>query len=244
MPHCHYTYICSFLVSDSYHIILMIVLHTAHHSTRLCSLPKTVLEKIRDWYQAYCTTYKMHAMATHHGGTGHLLDRGLYILVEDPEHTDIDNESTHSSDATVALGGPEAVGHPKEPVHNNQDRLTALAREINDLHQRETAGKGQPAETLDHIQHELQNLLIAIHQPHAPAPDEPLREVIWYYMDTLCTTQKQSNLTNSLLQDIFLFNEHYSIKLEDWLTDIKTAADLTSEGRARLAKAKSRGHAH
>ena len=52
--------------------------------------------------------------------------------------------------------------------------------------------------------------------------------------------QKQSNLTNSLLQDIPVFNEHNSTKLEDWLTDIETAADLTNESKARLAKAKSR----
>ena len=53
--------------------------------------------------------------------------------------------------------------------------------------------------------------------------------------------QKQSNLTNSLLQDIPVFNEHDSTNLEDWLTDIKMAADLTSESTARLAKAKSQG---
>ena len=87
-------------------------------------------------------------------------------------------------------------------------------------------GEGQPADTMDCIQHELQNLLIAIHQPHPPAPAEPLREVIQQYTVTLCTTQKQSNLTNSLLQDIPAFNEHNSTKLEDWLTDIEMAADL------------------
>ena len=114
-------------------------------------------------------------------------------------------------------------------------------REINELHQRVAAGKGQPAETLDHIKHEFQNLLIAIHQAQPPAPGEPLREVIQQYTDTLCSMQKQSNLTNSLLQDIPVFNEHVSTKFEDWLTDIEMAADLTSESRARLAKVKSRG---
>ena len=113
-------------------------------------------------------------------------------------------------------------------------------REINDLHQRVAAEERQPAETLDCIQHELQNLLIAIHQPHPPAPAEPLREVIQQYTYTLCTIQKQSNLKNSLLQDILVFNEHDSTKLEDWLTDIEMAVDLTSEIRARLAKVKSR----
>ena len=127
----------------------------AHHSTRSHSPLKTVLGKIRDRYQAYCTTYKMHAMATHHGAAGHLLDRGLDILAEDPEHADIDNESTHSSEATVALGRPEAVGHLEDPVYGNQDKLTALTREINDLHQWVVGGQGQPAETLDYIECEL-----------------------------------------------------------------------------------------
>ena len=74
----------------------------------------------------------MHAMATHHGGAEHPLDRGIDIDVEEPEPAGIDNESTHSSGATVALGGPEAEGHPKDPVYNNHDKLTALRREIND----------------------------------------------------------------------------------------------------------------
>ena len=43
------------------------------------------------------------------------------------------------------------------------------------------------------------------------------------------------------MQDIPAFNEHDSTKLEEWLIDIEMAADLTSESRARLAKAKSQG---
>ena len=49
---------------------------------------------------------------------------------------------------------------------------------------------------------------------------------------------------NSLLQNITVFNKHNSTKLEDWLTDIKMAADLTSESRAKLTKARSRGVMH
>ena len=94
-----------------------------------------MLGKIRDRYQAYCTTYKMHAMATCHRSAGCPLDRGINIHTEDPEPPDIDNESTHSSNATVAIGRPEAEGHPKDLVYNNHDKLTALTREINDLHQ-------------------------------------------------------------------------------------------------------------
>ena len=142
----------------------------------------------------------------------HSLNRGLDIFTEDTEHADINNDSTHSSDATVALGGPEAVGHPEDPAYKNQDRFAALTREINDLCQRVEAGEGQPAEALDCIQQEPQNLSIAIHQPQPPAP-EPFREVLCQYMDNLCSTQKQSNLTNALMQDIPVFNEHNSTKL-------------------------------
>ena len=56
--------------------------------------------------------------------------------------------------------------------------------------------------------------------------------------------QKQSNLTHSLMLDVPVFNEHDSTKVEDQLTDIETAADLTNESRARLAKAKSQGLMH
>ena len=54
-------------------------------------------------------------------------------------------------------------------------------------------------------------------------------EVLHQYPDTLCTTQKQANLTNSLLQDIAIFSEHISTKVEEWLMDIEITADLTNE---------------
>ena len=101
---------------------------SAHCNTILHSPLKTILGKFGDWYQAYCTTYKIHAMATCHRAAGCPLAKGLDILTEDPEHTDINNDSTHSLDATVALGGPEAVGHSEDTVYDNQDRLTALMR--------------------------------------------------------------------------------------------------------------------
>ena len=58
-------------------------------------------------------------------------------------------------------------------------------------------------------------------------------------MTTLCTAQKQTNLTTSLLQDIPVFHGHDATWLEDWLMDIEMLADITNE-RANLAKAKSR----
>ena len=99
---------------------------------------------------------------------------------------------------------------------------------------------------MDHIEQELQNLSLTL-QPQptsAQTPTEPFGEVICQDTDTLCTTQKQTNLNNSLLQDIAVFNEYDLIKLEEWLMNIETAADLTNESEAKLAKAKSRGLSH
>ena len=108
------------------------------------------------------------------------------------------------------------------------------------------AVEDQPTEGLDCIERELQNLSLMLQaQPTStPAPTEPFGEVIHQYMVTLCTTQKQTNLTNSLLQDIAVFNEHNSTKLEEWLTDLERAACLTNESQAKHAKAKSRGLTH
>ena len=151
--------------------------------------------------------YKTHTMATCYRGAGCPLDRDIDLHIEEAMGIDNDNESTHGWHAIVAFGGPEAEGHPNDPIYNNQDKMMELTREINNLHKQVEAGEGEPAVSLDCIECKLQNLLIALHPPPSPTPTEPFREVIHQYTNTLCTTQKQSNLTNSLLQDIAGFNE-------------------------------------
>ena len=47
-----------------------------------------------------------------------------------------------------------------------------------------------------------------------------------------------------MLQDIPIFTGHYTTLLEDWLMDIETVADLTSESRTKLSRAKSKGLPH
>ena len=70
---------------------------------------------------------------------------------------------------------------------------------------------------------------------------EPIEEVLHKYTDTLCTAQKKTSLESSLLQDIPTLNGKNSSQLEDWLTDIETASELTGESRTKLAQTKSRG---
>ena len=60
------------------------------------------------------------------------------------------------------------------------------------------------------------------------------------YTETLCTTQKKTSLESSLLQDIPTLNGQDSSQLEDWLTDIETASELTGESRTKIAQANQR----
>ena len=49
------------------------------------------------------------------------------------------------------------------------------------------AGKGQPTEALNCIEHEIQRLSIAL---HPSALLEPLNDVLQQYTETLCSAQK------------------------------------------------------
>ena len=126
----------------------------------------------------------------------------------------------------------------KESDPNNPTRLTLITRELNNLCQGIQAGEGQPSEALNHIESKLQRLSISL----CPlAPLEHLEDMLKQYKETLCSAQKQTNFTNTAIQDIPTFNGNDATQLEDWLVDIETAADLSAESRTKLAQAKSKG---
>ena len=96
--------------------------HHSKNSKQSHSPFKTMLGKVRNRYQAYCTTYKKHTIATHLGGAGCPIDSDINLNIEETEGiTGLvnDNESNNGSDATVALGGPETEGHPNELIPTN-----------------------------------------------------------------------------------------------------------------------------
>ena len=70
---------------------------SAHHNLRSCSPLKTVFIKQGNTYQAYCYTYKTHAMVTCHGGAGQPLDMDSAQhgqdtdILNDYHHEDMDN---------------------------------------------------------------------------------------------------------------------------------------------------------
>ena len=60
-------------------------------------------------------------------------------------------------------------------------------------------------------------------------PSEPIEEVLDKYTDTLCNAQKKTPLESSFFRDIPTLNGQDSSQLEDWITDIETASELTGE---------------
>ena len=71
--------------------------------------------------------------------------------------------------------------------------------------------------------------------------DVPIEHVLDRYTETPCTAQKKTSLESSLLQDIPTLNGQDSSQLEDWLTDVETASELTDDSRTKLAQTKSKG---
>ena len=90
------------------------------------------------------------------------------------------------------------------------------------------------------VTHQLEQKLKSINT-HTTASLRTHEEVLDKYTDTLCNAQKKTSLESSLLQDTPTLNGQDSSQLEDLLTDIEMASELTGESRTKLAQAKSRG---
>ena len=66
---------------------------SACSNLRMHSPLKKVLNKLGDSYQTYVNTYKMHTMATHHGGTGQPSE-----MDPNPQAQDIDIPNDYPED--------------------------------------------------------------------------------------------------------------------------------------------------
>ena len=120
---------------------------------RSCSPFKTVFNKLGDTYQAYCNTYKMHAMASHHGGTGKPLDRDA-----NPNGKDTDDNYYHED-----TGDFEPIGQ------ENDTNLANLTWELDDMYHRVQAREGQPTEAL-HCIESLYRMPWTPKANHSPSP--------------------------------------------------------------------------
>ena len=96
--------------------------------------------------------------------------------------------------------------------------------------------ENEPREAIHQLELRLNRLTLTLHPS-----DDPIENVLDKYTETLCTTQKKTSLESSLLQDIPTLNGQDSSQLEDWLTDIETASELTGESRTKIAQTKLKG---
>ena len=121
---------------------------SAHHSLRLHSPFKTVLNKLGDSYQTYVNTYKTHAMASCHGGTGQPLERD-----PSPHEQDTDNLCEYHH---------EDMDNFENVEHENHTTLKALTRRLDHLQHRVETAESQPTEAINHMECELHRLSLAL----------------------------------------------------------------------------------
>ena len=137
-------------------------------------------------------------------------------LVENPKNQETDNVSEDES--------------------QDEDLIRQFLTETTNIKQFVEDKYNEPKEAIHKIEQRLNDLTLALH-----CQNTPIENVLDRYTETLCTVQKKTSLESSLLQDIPILNGQDSSQLEDWLTDIETASELTNKTRTKLAQAKSRG---
>ena len=133
---------------------------------------------------------------------------------------------------------PEDIDDFENVEHDNHMQLKELTNESDHLQHKVEATENLPTEAISHLECELHRLSLVI---CPSAPSEPLDEVLQQYTETLCTAQRITTFASTLPQDITVFSCNDSTQLEDWLIDIETAANLTSESQTKLSQAKSKG---
>ena len=128
------------------------------------------------------------------------------------------------------------VDNVSEDESQDEDLIRQLLCETATLKQFVEDRDNEPREAIHDLEQRLNELTLTLH-----CQDTPIENALDRYTKTLCTAQKKTSLESSLLQDIPILNGQGSSQLEDWLTDIETASELTNESRTKLAQVKSRG---
>ena len=138
----------------------------------------------------------------------------------------------------TSMENPETQDVDSDSQENYQEEniIQQLTCKMEQLRQTVEDKDNDPRDAIHQLEQKLNHLTITL----CP-PSEPIEEVLDKYTDTLCNVQKKTSLESSLLQDIPPLNGQDSSQLENWLTDIKTASELTGESRTKLAQAKLRG---
>ena len=168
----------------------------------------------------------------------------LFSKLEDTIQTYINHHKTHTMATHFGGVGNKSVESPEtqdidntsEDESHNENIIRNLLHETAHLRQLVEDRDNEPREAIHDLEQRLNRLTLTL--CHL---DIPIENVLDKYTETLCTAQKKTSLESSLLQDIPILNGQDSSQLEDWLMHIKTASELTSESRTKLAQAKWRG---
>ena len=139
-------------------------------------------------------------------------------------------------DAPIEDPRTQETDNGSKIVSQDEDLMRQVLAETENIKQFVEEKYREPRDTIQEIEQRLNDLSLALRQQHSP-----IENVLDRYTETLCTAQKKTSLENTLLQDIPILNGQDSSQLEDWLTDIESAAELTNESRTKLAQAKSQG---
>ena len=114
------------------------------------------------------------------------------------------------------------VDNVSEVESQDEDLVKKLLCETACLKQFVEDRDNEPREAIHDLKQRLNRLTLTLH-----CLDTPIENVLDRYTETLCTAQKKTSLESSLLQDIPILNWQDSSQLEDWLTDIEIASELT-----------------
>ena len=149
----------------------------------------------------------------------------------DSIHSYINYHKTHAmatcfggvGDAPVENHKNQETDNVSEDESQDEDLVRQLLTKTANIKQFVEDKYNEPKEAIHKIEQRLNNLTLALcHQ------NTPIENVLDRYTETLCTAQKKTSLESSLLQDIPKSNGQDSSLLEDWLTDIETASELTN----------------
>ena len=146
--------------------------------------------------------------------------------------------ATHFSgvgDTSMQNPDTQDMDNLSEDAFQDENIVQKLLCETEHLKQVIEDRDNDPREAIHELEQRLNRLTLTL--CHS---DDAIENVLDRYTKTLCTAQKKMSLESSLLQDIPILNGQDSSQLEDWLTDIETASELTGESRTKLAQAKSK----
>ena len=125
-------------------------------------------------------------------------------------------------DTSMEDPGTQNLDNVSQDEFQDENIVQNLLSKTECLKQAIWDGDNDPREAIHQLEQRLNRLTLTLHPS-----SEPIEEVLDKYTETLCTAQKKISLESSLLRDIPTLNGQDSSQLEDWLTDIETASELT-----------------